>query len=144
MVPQCSCGMEGTVPLHETVPLEVVALPGLWLPHGAPQSQFLWPPGQRASPHSRRESDVNKATEERERRCRRVADQRAAVVGPSARDEENKARGQGAARRRESESSGKMESSESRVVAATEAKPIQVYVPMISDLITDRVTHHQR
>ena len=33
-----------TVPLHETAPLEVVALPGLWLPHVAPQSQFLWPP----------------------------------------------------------------------------------------------------
>ena len=35
-----------------------------------------------------------------------------------------------------------METSESKVVAATEAKPIKVYVPMISDLITDKVTHH--
>ena len=87
-------------------------------------------------PSVARFTGVNKETEGRERRCRRVADQRAAKDGPSVEGEERTHAATGRAQR-ESESSGKWKRVSPWVVAATEAKPIKVYVAEA------RVTHHQ-
>ena len=54
---------EGTVPLHETAPPEVVALPGLWLPRGPRSLSSCGPLAHKRRSHSRRANNVKGATE---------------------------------------------------------------------------------
>ena len=91
MAPQCSCGNGRTCPLQQAAPREVVALPGLWLPSRPPQ---LMSHGYASQAHVAPFTGVNRVTERRARRCRRVSDPRAAETGRRGRRRRENARGQ--------------------------------------------------
>ena len=110
---------------------EVVALPGLWLPSRPPQ---LMSHGYASQAHVAPFTGVNRETERRARRRRRVSEPRAAETGRRGRRRRENARGQRPSAtskgRGDGEPSNGMETSESSGGGRSGSQPVKVGVPL--------------